>query len=100
LARLANLKRVGRQLRKPQVAVPVVAVVLALVALGTWFVRYQAQVRWAREEALPEIARLIGTNDVWRNLIPPYRLAEKVEAIIPGTPSWPALCAVLAEDQH
>jgi dienelactone hydrolase/predicted Ser/Thr protein kinase len=94
LARLANLKRLGRQLRKPRVAVPVVAVVLALAALGTWFVRHQAQVRWAREEALPEIARLIGTNDVWRNLIPPYRLAEKVESIIPGDPKLAELFAL------
>ena len=79
LARLANLKRLWRQLRKPRVAVPVVAIVLALAALGTWVIRHQAQVRWAREVALPEIARLIGKNDVWRNLIPPYRLAEQAE---------------------
>ena len=84
LAGLANLKRLGRVLRRPQVAVPACVVVLALVALGVWYARHQAQVRWAREVLLPEIERLIGENDVWRNLIPPYRLAERAEAIIPG----------------
>ncbi len=83
VAGFLNVRRLGRLLRQPRVAIPVAAVVLALVALGTWFVRHRAQVRWAREEALPEIARLIEENDLWRNLVPPYRLAEKAEAIIP-----------------
>jgi len=27
--------------------------------------------------ALPEIRKLIGENDAWRNLVAPYQLAEK-----------------------
>jgi eukaryotic-like serine/threonine-protein kinase len=42
--------------------------------------------RWATEEALPEIERLIGENDVWRDLVPAYRLAEQAEKYIPGNP--------------
>jgi dienelactone hydrolase len=84
VAGVVHVKQLARLLRRPRIAIPAAALVLALAALSTWFVRHQAQVRWAREEALPEIERLIGENDVWRNLIPPYRLAEQAEAIIPG----------------
>jgi len=83
-AGVLNLKKLGRSLRRPQVAIPAAAVLIALVFLGVWFFNHQAKVRWAREEALPEIERLIGENDVWRHLIPVYRLAEKAETIIPG----------------
>ena len=93
VAGFVNLRKLGRLLRQPRVAVTAGAVVLALVALGIWFARHQARVRWAREEALPEIERLIGENDVWRNLVPPYRLAEKAEAIIPGDGKLAALFA-------
>jgi formylglycine-generating enzyme required for sulfatase activity/dienelactone hydrolase/predicted Ser/Thr protein kinase len=78
-----NLKRLGRSLRRPRVLIPAAAVLMALAFLGTWYFNYRAKVRWAREEALPQIERLIEENNVWRNLIPVYRLAEKAEAIIP-----------------
>lgn len=91
LAGLANLKRLGRVLRRPQVAIPLGVAVLALVALGIWFGRHQAQVRWARLFLLPQIEQQINENDVWRNLIPPYELAKQAEAIIPGDPKLNAL---------
>ena len=93
LAGLANLKRLGRLLRRPSVVIPAAVVVLALVALGVWFARHQARVRWARQVLLPEIERMIGENDVWRNLIPPYELATQAEAIIPGDPRLNELLA-------
>jgi serine/threonine protein kinase/dienelactone hydrolase len=80
---ILNLKKLGRSLRKPRVAIPAAAVFMVLVFLGVWFVNHQAKVSWAREKALPEIERMIEGNDAWRNLIPVYRLAEKAEAIIP-----------------
>ena len=85
-AGVLNLKKLGRSLRRPRVAIPAAAVLMAIVSLGIWFFNHQAKVRWAREEALPEIERMIQENDAWRNLIPPYRLAEKAEAIIPRDP--------------
>jgi formylglycine-generating enzyme required for sulfatase activity/dienelactone hydrolase len=48
-------------------------------------------VRWAREVLLPEIERQIQENDVWRNLVPPYRLAEQAEGVLPGDPKLNAL---------
>jgi len=82
-AGVLNLKRLGRTLRRPRVVIPAAAVLMALAFLGTWLFNYRAKVRWAREEALPQIERLIEENNIWRNLVPVYRLAEKAEAIIP-----------------
>lgn len=78
-----SLSRIVRSLRRPRVALPACAAFLALVFLGVWFFDRQTKIRWAREEALPEIERLIEANDVWRNLTPAYRLGEKAETIIP-----------------
>ncbi|MGB9006320.1 MAG: bifunctional serine/threonine-protein kinase/formylglycine-generating enzyme family protein, partial [Candidatus Aminicenantales bacterium] len=81
-----TLKTLGRRLRKPRVAVPTVVVLFALAFLGVWFFKRQAHVRWARQVALPELEKLIAENDLWRDLIPVYRLAEKAEAYIPHDP--------------
>jgi len=81
-----NLKTLARRLRKPRVAVPTAVAFLALAFIGVRFSKHQAKVRWARNVALPEIERLIGNNDVWRNLGDAYRLAEKVEKVIPHDP--------------
>jgi len=78
-----NLKTLGRRLRKPGVAVPMVAVLSALAFFGIRFFKHQAQVRWARQVAIPQIEKLIEENNVWRDLIPVFRLAEKVENMIP-----------------
>jgi cephalosporin-C deacetylase-like acetyl esterase len=81
-----NLKTLGRRLRKPRVAVPTVVGLAALAFFGTRFFEHRANVRWARDVALPEIEKLIEGNDCWRNLIPIYRLSEKAEAYIPHDP--------------
>ena len=83
---ILSLKTIGRRLRKPRVAVPTVAVLVALAFLGTRFFKHQAQVRWARQVALPEIEKLIVENNAWRDLIPVYKLAERAEAYIPHDP--------------
>lgn len=84
--RAMSLTAFGRRLRRPRVAIPAVAGLLVLGFLGIRFLNYQAKVRWAREEALPEIERLVAANDVWRDLTPAYRLAEQAEAYIPSDP--------------
>ncbi|MCJ7565036.1 MAG: protein kinase, partial [Candidatus Aminicenantes bacterium] len=83
---ILSLKTIGRRLRKPRIAVPTVAVLVALAFLGTRFFKHQAQVRWARQVALPEIGKLIVENNAWRDLIPVYKLAERAEAYIPHDP--------------
>jgi serine/threonine protein kinase len=78
-----NLRTLLRRIRRPRVAIPAVCAVLIIALACVWFFNRQAKIRWARDEALPEIERMIEANDVWRNLVPPYRLAEQAEAIIP-----------------
>jgi dienelactone hydrolase/predicted Ser/Thr protein kinase len=78
-----SLRSLMKKLRRPAVAIPTALAIVAIAAAAYFFFKHQGQVRWAREVALPEIERMIADNDAWRNLIPPYRLAEKAEAIIP-----------------
>ena len=77
---------VAQWLRKPQVAIPALLVLLVLAVGAGWWIHRSARVRWAREEALPEIERRIGNNDVWRNLTDAYSLAGKAEEYIPHDP--------------
>ena len=81
-----SVRTLIRRLRKPRVALPTAAVLVVFAFLGVRFFKHQANVRWARQVAIPEIERMIADNDVWRNMIPPYRLAEKAEAVIPRDP--------------
>ncbi len=78
-----NLRTFLRRIRRPQVAIPAVCALIIIALASVWFFNRQAKIRWARQEALPEIERMIEANDVWRNLVTPYRLAEQAEAIIP-----------------
>ncbi len=72
----------ARLVRKPKVAVPVLLVVLGLTALLVWAFRRNAKVRWAREQAIPEISRLIDKQ----NYAAAFRLAQQAESYIPGDP--------------
>lgn len=81
-----NLRLLLRRARTPRVAIPALIFFLAIGLLSHWFLSRQAKMRWARQEGLPEIARLIGENDVWRNLADAYRLAEQAEEYIPHDP--------------
>ncbi len=80
---LFNLRSLLKRLRRPAVAVPTILAIGAVAALAVWFFNRQGKIRWARQVAIPEIERMIEANDAWRNLVQPYRLAERVEAIIP-----------------
>ncbi len=86
------------RLRRPVVAIPTALAVVALGLLGFWFAQRRADIRWAREVALPEIERIIEDNDVWRNLVPPYRLAEQAEAILGDDPELADLFSQVSLD--
>jgi len=79
-----NLRTFLRRIRKPQVAIPAVSIVLAICLVAFWFFNRQANIRWARQEALPEVERLVEEN--WRDFTEPYKLAEKAEKYIPNDP--------------
>jgi len=79
-----NLRTLLRRIRRPRVAIPAVCMVLAIAFISVWFFSRQAKIRWAREEILPEIERLIDAS--WRDFTDPYRLAEEAERYIPTDP--------------
>jgi dienelactone hydrolase len=89
-----NLRSLVKRLRRPAVGIPVVLAVAGIAALAVWFFNRQAKVRWAREVAIPEAQKLLELNDCWRNLVPVYDLAEKIEAVVPKDPR---LAGILAE---
>jgi serine/threonine protein kinase/dienelactone hydrolase len=73
-------------LRRPRVAISALLVLIALVAGGGWWMHRSARISWARGTALPEIQRMIGENDLWRNLTGAYALAVEAEKYIPHDP--------------
>jgi len=79
-----NLRTLLRRIRKPRVAIPIVTVVLAISLVAVWFFNRQAKIRWARQEVLPEVERLVEEN--WRDFTDPYKLAEMAEKYIPRDP--------------
>jgi formylglycine-generating enzyme required for sulfatase activity/dienelactone hydrolase len=78
----------GSLVRRPQVAIPAVLLVLGLILAAAWFVHRGARQRWARQEALPEIERLLdsspGSGDLSRWQA--FRLGREAERWLPGDP--------------
>ena len=67
--------------RRIRIAAGVLALV-GVVATVAWVMQRNANVRWAREEALPEIIRLAGAS----RFDEAYSLAQRAEAYIPQDP--------------
>jgi len=88
-----NIKSMIRKLTKPVVAIPLIIAIGGLVYFSYQYFERAAKVRWAKEELLPQIERLIAGNDYWRNLIPPYRLAVEAEQYIAEDPKLKELFA-------
>ncbi|MCI0561400.1 MAG: protein kinase [Nitrososphaera sp.] len=86
----------SRLLRQPRFAVPGIILLSALVTLAFWWFNYSANVRWARQKALPEIEQLMEKM-LWNGEGPyawaAYELATKAERYIPDDPwlnrLWP-----------
>jgi predicted Ser/Thr protein kinase len=70
----------GGLLRKPKVAVPAVALFVAVVATATWFIIRHRRQSWARNVAIPEIAQLIEKED----FDSAFRLGRQAERYIPA----------------
>jgi len=79
-----NLRTFLRGIRRPRVAIPTICAVLVIALASVWFFNRQAKIRWAREEILPEVERLVDQN--WRDFTEPYKLAEMAEKYIPEDP--------------
>ncbi len=94
-----NLRSLGRWLRRPRVAIPVVVALAVIAFLAFWFLRRQAKINWARDALLPQIEQLIIAEGSGRdNLIDAYQLVQKAERYISGNPKLSELtskCAVV-----
>ena len=71
----------ARGRRRARLAV-VTLVALALVATAAWWIRKNQQIRWAREQGLPEVVRLAGADQ----FDAAFALTRRIEPLIPNDP--------------
>ncbi len=87
-----------RRLVRPQVALPGILVITLLTYAAIWFVHRANDVRWARQEAIPNIYQLAEEGE----LQAAYELARQVEQIIPADSMliriWPSISRFMRID--
>jgi serine/threonine protein kinase/dienelactone hydrolase len=78
-------------IKQKRIAIPILLTSAMLSSLLGWYLHHQAKVHWAREQALPEINRLIGET----KYMAAFALARQAEKYIPTDPnllkSWPVI---------
>ena len=84
--------RAGQALMRPRVLVPGLLVILLVGAWGYFASDRGADARWAREEAIPEIAQLIDEG----SYVAAVELAAQAEGIIPDDPDLVALWPLMS----
>jgi len=77
-----NLRTLLRKSRRPRVAIPVLILLLLFGSLSAWWIQRSFKARWARTQALPEIARLIEQEKQGEA----YALAVQAEMYVPDDP--------------
>ena len=82
-----NLKVLLRQSKRPSVAIPVLLILLALASLAARGIQRSSKIRWARTQALPQIAQLTEQEKFGEA----YALAVQAEKYIPDEPILVAL---------
>jgi eukaryotic-like serine/threonine-protein kinase len=84
-----NPRVLFRQSKQPRVAVPALIIFIALISLIGWGIHHSSKVRWAREQALPQIGKLIERGETGEA----FALAVQAERYIPADPIlarfWP-----------
>jgi serine/threonine protein kinase len=96
-AGLINLRRLSRHIRKPQVAIPALIILLAIVFLGIGLFKRQARVRWANEVLIPQIQR----NADAENYHEAFRLAVQAKEVLGDAPAllanlWPSFSILVS----
>jgi eukaryotic-like serine/threonine-protein kinase len=75
--------------KEPRFAVPAAIILLVLISLIGWGIQRSSKVRWAREQALPQIGKLMERGETGEA----YALAVQAERYIPADPTlagfWP-----------
>ena len=74
-----EFRSIWRHIRRPQIAIPAVAIVIALSFLAVWLIQRNTKVQWARKTAIPEIIRL-AEEWSWNEA---FKLAREAEKYIP-----------------
>jgi serine/threonine protein kinase/formylglycine-generating enzyme required for sulfatase activity/cephalosporin-C deacetylase-like acetyl esterase len=86
-----NLKVLFQQSKRPSVAIPVLLILLVLGTLSAWWLQRSSRARWARNQAVPQIAQLIEQEELGEA----YALAVQAERYIPDDPMldkfWPEI---------
>jgi eukaryotic-like serine/threonine-protein kinase len=77
-AQVTGVRETPRRSRPGLAAVTLIAVLAAMTIVG-WQTVHARQVRWARDEAIPQIERLRGTTKT----LEAVRLAERAERYVP-----------------
>ncbi len=72
----------GVVLRRPVVVTAIVAVSVAIVAVGAWVWLRQSRARWVRTVALPEATHLVAQGKTYGA----FRLLRRAEAYVPDDP--------------
>ena len=68
-------------------AIAAIGIAIVTTAAGGWVLRQNQKVRWAREQAIPQIERLNEREQY----VDAYLLAAKAKAILPNDPAWARL---------
>jgi serine/threonine protein kinase len=68
--------------REPRFAIPLAAILLLFGFLGVRLYQHSSRVRWVREQAIPEISRLLESGE----LKAAFRLMRRAEAVLPDDP--------------
>jgi eukaryotic-like serine/threonine-protein kinase len=73
---------IARAARKPGIVAGALVFLAAVALLAVFGYRRYAHIHWAREQALPEIARLVEKNDY----LSAFALAQQAEQYLPADP--------------
>jgi len=74
-----TLQMILQPLRRPRVALPAFALLIVAALVAGWFWWRASRIRWATDQALPEISRLIETG----SYVAAFDLARQAEQSIP-----------------
>jgi len=69
--------------RRPRFAIPIAVVLLVLGFLSVRVYQHNGRIRWVKEQAIPEIARLLDSGEFKAA----FRLIRRAEAILPQDPA-------------
>jgi serine/threonine protein kinase/dienelactone hydrolase len=81
-AGIKDLKSFLRIFRKPSIALPAIAIIVAFAVFAAGNLRRSAKVRWARNKIIPEIVRLVDE----RSYLEAFKLSRQIKEVIPDDP--------------